>query len=99
MAQTESLQVQMGVSKPTSTYTYILFAQVAVLVHLKRFCLCLAGATQGGLDMVYAHVTLIAFLILYSMIVRERANIYRVYRDARSRTSDRTGAERGASLS
>ena len=54
---------------------------------------------QGGLDMVYAHVTLIAFLTLHSMIARERANVDHVYRDARSRTRDRTGAERGASLS
>ena len=49
--------------------------------------------------MVYAHVTLIAFLTLHSMIVRERANVDRVYHDTRSRTRDRTGAERGASLS
>ena len=53
----------------------------------------------GGLDMVYVHVTLIAFLTLHSMIAREHANVDRVYRDARSRTRDRTGAERGASLS
>ena len=50
---------------------------------------------QGGLDMANAHVTLIAFLTLQ----RECANVDRVYRDARSRTRDRTGAERGASLS
>ena len=47
---------------------------------------------QGGLDMAYEHVTLIAFL-------RECDNVDRVYRDARSRTRDRTGAEMGASLS
>ena len=43
---------------------------------------------QGGLDMAYAHVTLIAFLTLQ----RECANVDRVHRDARSRTRDRTGA-------
>ena len=49
--------------------------------------------------MAYVHVTLIAFLTLHSMIVRERANVDCVYCDGRSRTRDRTGAERGARLS
>ena len=60
------------------------------------YCCTMTHTQGGGLDMVYAHVTLITFLTLHSMIAREHANVDRVYRDARSRTK---GAERSASLS